>query len=58
MGPAFLHTDNGRGFFSDSMSSMLSTFDVRHLSSCARYHWIQGQLERAIQTIKWMFGLY
>ncbi|KAF9763697.1 Retrovirus-related Pol polyprotein from transposon [Nosema granulosis] len=56
-GPSFLlHTDNGREFRNNRMDDMLQEFDVRHVRGRARCPWIQGQVERANQTIKWMIG--
>ncbi|KAF9750345.1 Pro-Pol polyprotein, partial [Nosema granulosis] len=51
-----LHTDNGREFCNNEMRSLLENFDVRHVRGRARCPWIQGQVERANQTIKWMIG--
>lgn len=56
-GPSLiLHTDNGREFCNDLMTNMLSEFEVRHVRGRARCPWIQGQVERANQTIKWMIA--
>lgn len=51
-----LHSDNGKEFCNSSMRDMLETFNVRHVRGRARCPWIQGQVERANQTIKWMIG--
>ncbi|KAG0432323.1 Pro-Pol polyprotein [Dictyocoela muelleri] len=51
-----LHTDNGREFCNVIMRDMLTEFDVRHVKGRARCPWIQRQVERANQTIKWMIG--
>ncbi|KAF9761419.1 Pro-Pol polyprotein [Nosema granulosis] len=56
-GPIFLlHSDNGREFCNELMTLMLEEFQVRHVRGRARCPRIQGQVERANQTIKWMFG--
>lgn len=46
-----LHSDNGRKFCNSSMRSMLEEFQVRHIRSRTHCPWIQGQVERANQTI-------
>lgn len=51
--PLILHTDNGKEFCNDLMMNMLDEFEVRHVRGRARCPWIQGQVERANQTIKW-----
>ena len=38
------------------MRIMLEDFRVRNVRGRARCFWIQGQVERANQTIKWMIG--
>ncbi|KAG0438249.1 Pol polyprotein [Dictyocoela muelleri] len=56
-GPSFLlHSDNGREFCNEQMTFMLEEFQVRHVRGRARCPWIQGQVERANQTIKWSIG--
>ncbi|KAF9748558.1 Gag-Pol polyprotein, partial [Nosema granulosis] len=56
-GPSFLlNSDNGREFCNEPMKFMLEEFNVRHVRGRARCPWIQGQVERANQTIKWMIG--
>ena len=35
---------------------MLCAFDVRHDICSAKCFWIQGQVERADQIIKWIIG--
>lgn len=54
--PFLLHTDNGREFCNRHMVDMLAEFNTRHIRGRARCPWIQGQVERANQTIKWMIG--
>lgn len=51
--PLILHTDNGQKFCNDDMTNMLDEFNVMHVRRRARCPWIQGQVERANQTIKW-----
>ncbi|KAF9762396.1 hypothetical protein NGRA_2042 [Nosema granulosis] len=56
-GPSLLlHSDDGREFCNELMTLMLEEFQVRHVRGRARCQWIQGQVERANQTIKWMIG--
>ena len=51
--PIILHTDNGREFVNSEMTSLLERFSVRHVRGRARCPWIQGQVERLNQTLKY-----
>lgn len=43
LGPPFLlHTDNGTEFCNETMTNMLSEFEIRHVRGRARCPWIQG----------------
>ncbi|KAF9760564.1 hypothetical protein NGRA_3126 [Nosema granulosis] len=51
-----LRTDNDKEFCNINMYEMLHQFEVRHVRVSARCPWIQGQVERPNQPIKWKMG--
>ncbi|KAG0441836.1 Gag-Pol polyprotein, partial [Dictyocoela muelleri] len=54
--PLILHTDNGREFVNQKMRDLCSKHDVRHVRGRARCPWVQGQVERLNQTLKFMIS--
>ncbi|KAG0436116.1 SCAN domain-containing protein 3 [Dictyocoela muelleri] len=56
-GPCFiLHTDNGREFVNQTIEELCRKYEIRHVRGRSRCPWIQGQVERCNQTIKWMIA--
>ncbi|XP_029657391.1 KRAB-A domain-containing protein 2-like [Octopus sinensis] len=57
LGEVFIiHTDNGLEFCNSRMTQLCEEFGIRHVRGRARCPWIQGQVERLNQTLKWMLS--
>ncbi|KAG0428928.1 KRAB-A domain-containing protein 2, partial [Dictyocoela muelleri] len=50
--PFIIHTDNGREFCNNNMNAICEKYNIRHVRGRARCPWVQGQVERLNQTLK------
>lgn len=55
--PFIIHTDNGREFVNSHVSELQEKFGFRHVRGRTRCPWMQGQVERLNQTLKFSISV-
>ncbi|XP_029655381.1 uncharacterized protein LOC115229103 [Octopus sinensis] len=54
--PLILHTDNGKEFVNERISRLCDEYKIKHVRGRARCPWVQGQVERLNQSLKYMLS--